>query len=254
MYGSELPAVVISAGKLLRWSHTENVGQRPWGSAERICLSGLCCQSSTLEHSAHLENVRWLHSEVFVNIVFLEVRQERATKRLGPSLGSVTIFTWFVFPPRCLFYLSYCTFSVWVKMWADSDHRVARQPNVASVQARKVGFWVWFWLGFIFLRPVGPLYLPLIFLILCLPFSLPFFFLFPSLCLYDCTVEMCGASSSRSSSSREHLSKLCSVMTTQQWGNWADPEAKLLEGTGGKASRVRPSLSHPLSGHLALNH
>lgn len=129
IYGSELTAFVNLAAKVWRWSHTESVGQRPWRSAVRICLSALCCQTSTWEHSVHLEeNVRWLHSEVFINIVSVEVRQrEPQRERLGQSLGSVTIFIWFVFPPRCLFYFSHCTFSVWVKMWADSDFQVARQ-------------------------------------------------------------------------------------------------------------------------------
>ena len=124
-----LTAFVNLAAKVWRWSRTESVGQRPWRSAVRICLSALCCQTSTWEHSVHLEeNVRWLHSEVFINIVSVEVRQrEPQRERLGQSLGSVTIFIWFVFPPRCLFYFSHCTFSVWVKMWADSDFQVARQ-------------------------------------------------------------------------------------------------------------------------------
>lgn len=128
VYYFELSAVVNLAAKVWRWSHTENVGQRPRRSAEQICLSALHCQTSTLEHSVYLENVRWLHSEVFINIVSAEVRQrEPQRERLGRSLGSVTIFIWFVFPPHCLFYLSRCTFSVWAKMWADSDHQVARQ-------------------------------------------------------------------------------------------------------------------------------
>lgn len=122
--------------------------------------------------------------------------------------------------------------------------------NNASVQICGVWLWAPLWFGFF---PMNPsLSLP--------PTSL--FFSFPSPRLRPCdgTGEISAPGrcvvlrARRSSSSREHLSKPCSVMTTQQWGNWADPEAKLLAGTGGKASGVRPSLSHPLSGHLALNH
>lgn len=112
---------------VLRWSHTECAGERPWGAAERICLSALHCQTGTTEHLLHLENARWLHSELFVNNVSVEVRQREPQRDWAGRWGSVTIFIWFVFLPCCLFYLSHCTFSVWVKMWADSNHQVARQ-------------------------------------------------------------------------------------------------------------------------------
>lgn len=120
--------------------------------------------------------------------------------------------------------------------------------NNASVHTCEVWLWAALWFSFF---PMNPF--------LSLSPTSPFFSLsFPcSLAVWRNWRDFRRCAllrARRSSSSREHLSKLCSVMTTQQWGNWADPEAKLLAGTGGKASGVRPSLSHPLSGHLALNH
>lgn len=155
-----------------------------------------------------------------------------------------------------LFYISHCTFSVWVKMWADSDDQVARQHWLC--EATYTGIWVLFWLGFNLLLSTSFLLvviLSLIFLILCFSFLLLFLsftpFLFTPFCLYDCTVEIpapgrCAVPlASRSSSSREHLSKLCSVMTTQQWGNWADPEAKAVRGDWWEGQRGQAILVPP---------
>lgn len=187
---------------------------------------------------------------LFINTVSVEgkcgVRETRQPH------GSVTIFfwIWFLFSIITGFNLCHCT----LKMWADWDYQVARQQWCceAPYQWDPASVLVGHQSSPFHRFPVGCHSLthpsdhqPCLFSrFSCVSHS---FF-----CLYDCTVDIpvpgrCAVIlASRSSSSHEHLSKLCSVMTTQQWGNWADPKAKAVrgdwwEGQQGQAILVPPT-------------
>ena len=175
---------------------------------------------------------------------------------MGVPLGSVTIFIWFVFPliPFQPLLSSSVHLFCQGKLREGSDYLVARQHWPCGCTQHWIQGFV-FWLGHCLLLPVSfPLvsssswscaFSPL----LLHPFSTPI--LFSPLCLYDCTVEASAPGrwavpvASRSRSSREHLSKPRSVMTTQQWGNWADPEAKAVRGDWWEGQRGQAILVPP---------